>query len=119
MKRKIAAGLGIGAMAAVSLTGAAPAQAVTIGTIYEHVGYVGVAQQFSGPNNCTASLGNTDYNLPGLPGFNDSLSSFAGESGCRLRLFEHINYGGAQMGYFGSADSVGVFNDLASSIRFS
>jgi hypothetical protein len=117
----LAAVLGAGIVAALSVTATAPAGAVVIAQTYTEQNYLGTFLQWNGPNACTVSKSNTDYQVKNLVdhNFNDVIRSYWAGNNCQLRLFEHINFGGASVGYFGSADTLGSMDEETSSIKFS
>jgi hypothetical protein len=118
--RAIAAGIGIGigAMVATSLVGTVPAGAdVKVVTLYDHENYSGSPYSQWGPRSCNDSLGDVEYTHARFDGFNDRTRSFEGFSNCWVKVWEHINYGGAGYGYTSRAGSLGPMDQLASSLK--
>jgi hypothetical protein len=69
---------------------------------------------------CTGPTSNIDYQVWSLPArWNDDISSYLDYSNCWTKLYQHINFGGNSRGYTGDSPTLGDFNNIASSIRWS
>ena len=93
-----------------------PFAEVVISILYDDVNYGGGSFVMS-YNNANCSTTAYGYAQLGPYGWNDRASSFRSYAGCTTAVFEHINYGGAKVGYQTNASSLGVMNDAASSWR--
>ena len=84
---------------------------------YENSNYGGATLTFSGTSysSCTGNGIIVQGDLPSS--WNDRISSFKSYLGCRFRVYEHIDLGGAYYGPYISASSMGSFNDRASSFQ--
>ncbi len=73
---------------------------------------------FNGP--CTTPTTNVDYTKATLPAWvvNDT-SSYWDLSNCWTKLYEDPNFGGSSRGYQGDSPTLGGFNNITSSIRWS
>ncbi len=93
-----------------------PFAQIVISILYEDVDYDGdsFVMSYNNADCVTTAYG---YTQLGPLGWNDRASSFKSFAGCITAVFEHINYGGAMVGYQSSASSLGVMNDAASSWR--
>lgn len=79
-------------------------------TLYQHSSYGGASATF---------VTGADYNSLGSIGWNDRASSLRCGNGGQLQLFEHNNYAGSSTAWTGGEVSyLGVFNDKASSVKF-
>jgi hypothetical protein len=69
---------------------------------------------------CTGPISNIDYQLSFVgSSWNDDISSYVDYSNCWTRLYQHINFGGSFRGYQGDSPTLGHFNNITSSIRWS
>lgn len=85
---------------------ATPAPLGACATLYEHI-YFGGDSRSVEDGAYVPWIGNL---------WNDQVSSVQVASGCVLNAYEHINFGGAQVGYLGSVPWVGDgWNDRISS----
>ncbi len=64
-------------------------------------------------NNYCASYSLTENSMPS--GWNDVISSYHSYAGCKTRVSENINQGGAYYGPVVNAATLGVMNDATSS----
>lgn len=80
-------------------------------TLYQHSWYGGASATF---------VTGTDYNALSAISWNDRASSLRCGNGGQIQLFEHSNYAGSYTAWTGGEVSyLGVFNDKASSVKFS
>jgi hypothetical protein len=92
-----------------------------IGTLFTHANYTGSSHTYTTTNGATCYGQTYSFSFPSLYSYiHDQVSSFSGQGACQVRLYEHINYGGA---YTNWADcrtdlSTGSMNDKASSVKF-
>ena len=69
---------------------------------------------------CTGPTNNIDYEVSFVGGrWNDDISSYLDFSNCWTKLYEHANFGGRSRGFQGDSPTLGDFNNIASSIRWS
>lgn len=70
--------------------------------------------------NSMACYGQYYYYEYGSVPHNDQYSSFTGQSGCQIRLYDDINWGGGYYGYYDCRSNLANvgYNDRASSVRF-
>ena len=121
MRLAVATALGM-MLAGVGL--AVPAQAQTvIGTEYEHINFGGSSLNVTAPTGfvCTTTVADVERVLSSMPaGWDNRISSYRTFSNCWARHFEHINFGGANVGFSGTSSYIGdAMNDRTSSIQWS
>lgn len=85
---------------------------------YNPIGGVYLIIGLNGP--CTTSTANVDYSKATLPArWDNDISSYFDHSNCWTRLYANANFGGSFRGYTGDSATLGNFNNIASSIRWS
>src|SRR5262249_19000589 len=131
MKRVLGIVAAVGIAAAVSLAVAQPANATgnssegvgstVIGFDYVDANSGGAVLTSWGSRNCTGPIDDLDARFSSMPGgWNDIISSTQSAAICWQKLWEHINQGGAALGFQGTTGYVGdAMNDRTSSIDFS
>jgi len=100
---------------------AVPASATglySLGTIYTDANYGGNGVTYMTSNSTQCYGGTQQYSFENI-GDNDQASSYYGAGGCQVMLYQHSWFGGASYGYYNCRSNLwGVFNDIASSVRF-
>lgn len=90
-----------------------------LGTLFTDANYSGnyITYYTSNSSQCYGSF--YSYNFPTI-GNNDQASSFYGQGGCQVKLFEHAYYGGVGYGYYDCRSNLANvgYNDVASSVSF-
>jgi hypothetical protein len=69
---------------------------------------------------CTLTTGDTDYTKATLPArWVNDISSYFDAASCWTKLYENPNFGGSSRGYTGDSPTLGGFNNITSSIKWS
>jgi len=96
---------------------------VVLSIEYEHAGFGGRSNAFTGTHPCTVTTSDLDFSIADIHttiGLGDTISSFQTFSGCFVNHFEHGNFGGIQTGYQPTQTAIGAaMNDLSSSLQWS
>lgn len=124
--RKVTAGVIASGLAAAGLVGAASSASAStvVGQEFEDNNYNGsiltIAVRTDG-FTCTAATDTVDVTFANMPdGWNDTISSFTGFSGCWTKIYEDAAFQGASLPYRGERTYVGdAMNDQTSSMTFS
>ena len=93
-----------------------PSVVYTLAVLYADASYTGSSYAFVRSTACNGVTLSSVANLA-PPGLNDAVSSFLTYSGCTVRLYADISYGGSTYGYTTSQSTLPTFNDVASSAR--
>ncbi|MEV7872476.1 peptidase inhibitor family I36 protein [Streptomyces sp. NPDC088124] len=103
-----------------STSAAAPAATTLISIEYQHPDYKGETRSMYGTRgSCTSGATYKRADIRTLyADWNDKISSFKGQSGCRVNHYEHSNYGGAQTGYKSAMKDMGLMEDKTTSLRW-
>lgn len=96
--------------------GVSPTASYVLGIFYSYPNYGGRSFTATGGSPCTSA----QYSFANLTdiGWNDDIDSFKSYSGCKTKIWEHANQGGASYGLFTNSSDVGVMKNQASSIRW-
>jgi hypothetical protein len=80
----------------------------------------GSANIFTGSSGCTAADDTVDFSVAFVGNdWNDIISSFRTFSGCRVKHYEHRDFGGASLPYQTTQDYIGdAMNDQTSSLQW-
>lgn len=84
--------------------------------LYDGTSYSGSYWDLYGSSSCVSGqwMGNANIS------FQDRASSMRGYSNCKVKVYEHTNYGGASYGYYSYSSSISsTMNNKASSVRVS
>lgn len=97
---------------------ATAAASYLLGKVYDDAGYGGGSKEFYGIGaGCNSSNGFGFADIGSA--WYGRVSSFQGYSGCKVKIFEKTNYGGATYGFYSASTNVGAaMNDRTKSIQF-
>jgi hypothetical protein len=100
--------------------GVGPMALAPISIMYRDVNFGGGSWVISGEFDCTGPTDNWDYWMPYVgDSWNDSIGSYRAYRNCWLKLFEHRDFGGGSIDFFGDRLGLGILDDEVSSIVWS
>ncbi len=94
----------------------AAAAVYVVAKLYDDANYGGGVKEIDASGSCS---GSTIWNVGDIgSGWYGRVSSFAGYSGCRVKIWEKVNFKGASLGYLASSKNVGsAMNDQTRSVQ--